>query len=464
MSLLERLESLPVKSLYIGVLMVMICTLSLSFLAFHLIAAHVQKIEIDPTFDKFDQLQLESAIDEFQSGGRPALHDYLAGLDRIFGGKHYLLDAKGVDLVTGDNQSRLLPRPPATSSRLRTHGRWIVTREATDRQHWFAGEGELGRPQTRTFLPYYFLVIGATVVLCWIASIGVVLPIHKIAATIAQFGDGNLSIRVQTKRHDEIGQLGRSFNRMAGRLERLIVSERRLLGDISHELRSPLARLKFAVKLARTSPDSNSALDRIERDVNRITSLVADIVEITTIEGNPTMRDLTSVNAREVVDEVVRDCTVEAQFRECSIAVKGELAHEVRGNRELLRRAVENVLRNGIRYSPKQSTIQIALEENETHAVIAVRDFGPGVPEDALSRIFDPFFRVEEARETSSGGTGMGLSIAKRAIQVHRGTIVAENALPGLCISIKIPLAAQAASYEHDSAQNAEDSKALKIS
>ncbi len=464
MSLLERLESLPVKSLYIGVLIVMICTLSLSFLAFHLIAAHVQKIEIDPTFDKFDQLQLESAIDEFQSGGRPALHGYLAGLDRIFGGRHYLLDAKGIDLVTGDNQSRLLPRPPATSSRLRTHGRWIVTRESTDRQHWFAGEGELGRPQTRTFLPYYFLVIGATVVLCWIASIGVVSPIHKIAATIAQFGDGNLSVRVQTKRHDEIGQLGRSFNRMAGRLERLIVSERRLLGDISHELRSPLARLKFAVKLARTSPDSNSALDRIERDVNRITSLVADIVEITTIEGNPTMRDLTSVNAREVVDEVVRDCTVEAQFRECCIAVKSELAHEARGNRELLRRAVENVLRNGIRYSPKQSTIQITLEENETHAVIAVRDFGPGVPADALSRIFDPFFRVEEARETSSGGTGMGLSIAKRAIQVHRGTIVAENALPGLRISIQIPLAAQTASYEHDSARNAEDSKALKIS
>jgi signal transduction histidine kinase len=464
MSLPEQLKWLPVKSLYFRVLLVMISILSLSFLAFHLIATHVQRIEIDPTFDKFDELQLESALDEYQSGGKPALRDYLAGLDRIFGGSHYLLDAKGIDVVTGMSQSRLLPPPPAVKSRIRAHDRWIISHQSRDRRYWFAGEGEVGRPQTWTFLPYYFLVIGATVVLCWIASIGVVSPIHRIAGTIAQFGEGNLSARVQTKRQDEIGQLGHSFNRMAERLERLIVSERRLLGDISHELRSPLARLKFAVKLARTSPDSNSALDRIERDVNRITSLVADIVEITSIEGDPTMRDMTSVNAREVIDEVVRDCALEAQFRECSICLKGELRHEVVGNHELLRRAIENVLRNGIRYSPKNSTIQLALEENDGHASIAVRDFGPGVPEDALARIFDPFFRVEEARDANSGGTGMGLSIAKRAVQLHQGTITAANAFPGLRVCITIPLATQPASNKHDSAQGLEDSKALKIS
>ncbi len=464
MSLLERLESLPVKSLYIGVLLVMICILSLSFLAFHMIAVHVQKIEIDPTFDKFDELQLQGSLDEFRTGGRPALRSYLAGLDRIFSGNHYLLDANGIDLVTGNDQSRLLPPPPATKSRIRAHGRWIVTHKSADGQYWFAGEGATGRPQTSTFLPYYFLVIGATVVLCWIASIGVVSPIHRIAGTIAQFGDGNLSVRVQTKRQDEIGQLGRSFNRMAERLERLIVSERRLLGDISHELRSPLARLKFAVKLARTSPNSTIALDRIERDVNRITSLVADIVEITAIEGDPSMRDMTTVNAREVVDDVVRDCALEAQFRGCSITLKGELTHAITGNRELLRRALENVLRNGIRYSPTNSTIQLTLEETPRDAILTVRDFGPGVPQDALARLFDPFFRVEEARDTSSGGTGMGLSIAKRAVQVHRGTIVAENALPGLRVRITIPLAPQPALNKYDSVQSVEDSKALKIS
>ena len=130
-------------------------------------------------------------------------------------------------------------------------------------------------------------MIGATAVLCWLASVGVVSPMRRIAASIALFGQGNLSVRVQTRRQDEIGQLGRSFNQMAERLERLIVSERRLLGDISHELRSPLARLKFAIKLARTSADSKAALDRIERDVDRISSLVADILEINFIECGP---------------------------------------------------------------------------------------------------------------------------------------------------------------------------------
>jgi len=227
---------------------------------------------------------------------------------------------------------------------------------------------------------------------------------------------------------------------MAERLQRLIVSERRLLGDISHELRSPLARLKFAVRLARTSPDSSAALDRIERDVDRITSLVADIVEITFIEGDPAVRGTEVVRAGDIVDEVISDCAVEAEIRGCVLAVNGRLAGEVLGNRELLRRAVENVLRNGIRYSPEQSTIDVSITEDGCAANIAVRDYGPGVPEDALTRIFDPFFRVEEARDASGGGSGLGLSIAKRAMQVHHGSITAENASPGLLVRIAIPL------------------------
>lgn len=442
MYLSERLKALPTKSLYVGVLLAMVSTLSLSFLAFQAIANHVQRMQIDPTFHKFDELQLESARYEWQTNGRIALKDYLWSLDRIFGGFHYLLDANGNDLLTGQSRSALLPAPPATMSRVGAHGHWTLSHRASDGKFWFAAEGQLDRPHIWTFLPYYFLVIGATCALCWLASMGVISPIRKIAGTIGQFGQGNLSIRVKTKRQDEIGQLGRSFNQMADRLERLIVSERRLLGDISHELRSPLARLKFAVKLARTSPDSNAALDRIERDVDRITSLVADIVEITFIEGDPTVQDTGIVHAGEIIDEVVRDCALEAQFRECRIEVTGRLDGEVLGNRELLRRAIENVLRNGIRYAPKHTSIQLSITENGREATIAVRDYGPGVPEDALTRIFDPFFRVEEARNINGGGSGMGLSIAKRAVQLHHGTITAANASPGLCVRITIPLAA----------------------
>jgi signal transduction histidine kinase len=229
---------------------------------------------------------------------------------------------------------------------------------------------------------------------------------------------------------------------MAERLERLIVSERRLLGDISHELRSPLARLKFAIKLARTSADSKSALDRIERDVDRIASLVADIVEVNFIECGPVVEGAGILRAADIMDEVVRDCQVEAEIRGCSITVNGNLSGQIMGNRELLRRAVENVLRNAIHYSPENSTIDVSIAEDSCTAAIAVRDYGPGVPEDALTQIFDPFFRVDEARDVMSGGSGLGLSIAKQAVQVHQGTITAENASPGLRVKITIPLCA----------------------
>ena len=441
MYLPERLKSLPMKSLYYGVLLAMVTTLSLSFLVFHAISDRMQKKSIDPAFDRIDEFELESARGALNSGGPKALMDYLTRLNLIFGGSsHYLLDAHGIDLVSGENRAALLPPAPLSKWRTRAQGHYIRSHRSADGQYWIAAVGLLDRPHIWTFLPYYFLVIGATGVLCWLASAGVVSPIRRIAASIALFGQGNLSIRVHTRRQDEIGQLGRSFNQMAERLQGLIVSERRLLGDISHELRSPLARLKFAVKLARTSADSNAALDRIERDVDRIASLVADIVEITFIEGDPAVQGAGIVRAGDIIDEVIRDCAVEAEIRGCRIAVNGRLAGEVLGNRELLRRAVENVLRNGIRYSPEHSTIDVSIAEDSRAAIVAVRDYGPGVPEDTLTRIFDPFFRVEEARDATGGGSGLGLSIAKRAVQVHHGTITAENASPGLRVQITIPL------------------------
>jgi len=418
--------------------------LTLSFLAFNAISQRMQEQAFTPLFAKFDGLQLESARHELESGGKPALKQYLAELDRTFTGAHYLLDANGVDVLTGEPRAALLPPPPATTERVRKGGRWTIAHRAPDGKYWFAAAGQLGRPQLGTFLPYYFLVMATTGVLCWIAAVGVVSPVRRIAAVISQFGHGNLAARVVTRREDEIGQLGRSFNRMAERLEKLIVSERRLLGDISHELRSPLARLKVAVKLARTSGDSQAALDRIERDVDRIASLVHDIVEITSFEDDPALQGTELVSAGTIVEEVVRDCALEAQFRGCTIQVDGALTSQVVGNRELLRRAVENVLRNGIRYSPEKAKIELSVDEDERKATIAVRDYGPGVPGEALTRLFDPFFRVESARDSNGGGSGLGLSIAKRAVLLHRGAISAQNASPGLRVQITIPIARHA--------------------
>jgi len=436
-----RLKTFPMKSLYIGVLLAMVITLSLSFFMFRAIADRMQRKTIDPAFERIDELELESARGALASSGPKALQTYLTSLDRVFvGSTHYFLDAHGVDVLNGENRAEFLPPAPRTEWRTHANGHYIKAQRSPDGQYWIVNTGLSEGPHLWTFLPYYFLVIGATLLLCWLASVGVISPVRRIAASIALFGQGNLSVRVQTNRQDEIGQLGRSFNQMAERLQRLIVSERRLLGDISHELRSPLARLKFAIKLARTSADNKTALDRIERDVDRIASLVADIVDITFIESDPAAHSAKIECTGEIVDDVVRDCAVEAEMRACRIAVNGRLAGQVQGNRELLRRAVENVLRNAIRYSPEHSTIDVSISEDSSSANIAVRDYGPGVPDDALTRIFDPFFRVEEARDAMSGGSGLGLSIAKQAVQVHHGTIVAENASPGLRVQITIPL------------------------
>jgi len=443
MFLPERPKRFPSKSLYVGVLLAMLTTLSLSFILFQAISDRMQKSSIDPTFDRFDEVELESGRDALRNGGVPALAHYMDSLNRIFGdSQHYLLDAQGKDLVSGEARAELLPPPPAVKWRIHAHGYWIISHRSADGEYWFAAVGPISdRPHIWTFLPYYFLVIGATGLLCWLASIWVVSPLHKIAASIALFGQGDLSVRIDTRRRDEIGQLGRSFNQMAERLQRLIMSERRLLGDISHEIRSPLARLKFAVKLARTSPDGNAALDRIERDVDRMTSLVADIVEINVAEGDSDIRGR-PIRPVEIIREVVRDCAVEAEIRGCRIKFDWSFDGEILGNRELLRRAIENIVRNAIRYSPERSTIDISISADSCNANIVVRDYGPGVPEEMLARIFDPFFRVEEARDATSGGSGLGLSIAKRAVLVHHGTIAAENALPGLRVQIAIPLVA----------------------
>jgi signal transduction histidine kinase len=432
---------LQLKSLVVATLVSLVVILALSFLVFQAISNRMTELRIEPTFEKMDEVQLESARSAYEHRGIEGLTDYMAMLNRIFTGSHYLLDASGADLLTGQDLHTLLPPPPSGHARSNDgHGHWIISHRAGDGKYWFAATGQVGRIQIWTFLPYYFLVIAATAAVFWLTAVGVVLPIRRIASTIAIFGQGDLSARIQTRRPDEIGQLARSFDQMAERLERLIVSERQLLGDISHELRSPLARLKFAVKLARTAPDPQSALDRIERDIDRIATLVADIVEVTFVEGDPALRGAESVPVTELVEDVVRDCAVEAEIRGCYIRLTGGITGNILGSREMLRRAVENVLRNAVRYSPKDAAVEVSVTEADRNAVIIVRDHGPGVPEEALARIFDPFYRVEEARDKKGGGSGLGLAIARRAAQAHHGSIDAENMYPGLRVRIVLPL------------------------
>lgn len=427
------------RSLYLGILLAMAIILSVSVLVFFVISHEIERTYFLPVFDAMDEVEVQDAREMLETRGPEAVAAYMHRLNSVFGGSHYLLDANGTDVLTGENRSSLLPKAPLNKWRGHINGKAIVTHLSADGRYWFLAVST-AQPRNAPFYRYYLLVVGASAVLCWLAAVRVVSPIRQITATIEQFGRGDLSARVKTERRDEIGTLSRSFNSMAERLEKLVLSEHRLLEDISHELRSPLARLKFSVKLARTAVDRDAALDRVKRDVDRLTTLVSELVEMTRVEGDPGCRKSETVCMNGVVAETVRDASLEVEARGCSVNVQGKLSGKITGDRELLRRAVENVLRNAVRYSPPKAKIDIALQEQNGTASITIRDYGSGIPEPFLDKIFDPFFRVEEARDSETGGIGLGLSIAKRAIQLHHGTILARNAEPGLSVQITLPL------------------------
>jgi len=278
---------------------------------------------------------------------------------------------------------------------------------------------------------------------CWLLAVNIASPLRGLARTVDRFGAGNLTVRVNSQRKDEIGELSRAFDRMAERIGTLLTAERRLLQDISHELRSPLARLSFAAELVRTAEDQDAALARLKKEIQRLATLVDSLLQVTRAEGDPLTSAAEDLRLDSLVEEVVEDCRVEADVRQCTIALQAGAPVSVCGDRELLRRAIENVVRNSIHYAPPNSTVDVELDATGDAARVAVRDRGPGVPEEALDKIFQPFYRVDDSRHSSTGGMGLGLAIAMRAVRLHNGRLWAQNAHPGLRVSIELPLSAR---------------------
>src|SRR5271170_1547598 len=426
------------RSLYVGILLAMAGTLSLSLVVFLAISRQIERVTVYRTFERTDELQLEEAREALERGGPAAVSAYMQRSNRIFDGSHYLLNSAGIDVVSGQDRSNLIPGAGAVEGRQHRAGDVVISRRTADGAYWFIAVAPI-RSRPWVFFPYYLLVIGATGVLCWGGAVWLVSPIRNLTAAVERFGHGDLAARWHTGRRDEIGYLAHAFNDTAEHMQRLLTSERRLLADISHELRSPLARLKFAVRLARSSADQGHALDRIERDVDRIASMVSELVEITRAEGDPEARKFEIVDLAQVVNDIVSEERLDAELRERRLQVSGQFERPLWGDPELLRRAVANVLRNAIRYSPSHAAVEVRLAETADTSIVEIRDHGPGVPEELLPQIFKPFFRAEESRDSNSGGIGLGLSIAMRAVQVHQGTITAENANPGLKVQIVLP-------------------------
>ncbi|MDX2438595.1 MAG: ATP-binding protein, partial [Acidobacteriota bacterium] len=244
------------------------------------------------------------------------------------------------------------------------------------------------------------------------------------------------------RRRDEIGQLAREFDTMAEQLERLVGSQRRLLSDVSHELRSPLARLRVALELARDRGGmaADEYFDRMERESARIDDLIGQLLLLERLAAGKPDGEKTTFALADLVGEVVDDASFEASVSGIEVAVETGVDVAVEGYPNLVRSAVDNVLRNAIRHTPASTTVDVDLGVDADWVKITVRDRGPGVPEEHLGSLFAPFTRVAEARERTTGGAGLGLAIARRAVELHDGTVSARNHPDGgLEVELRLP-------------------------
>ena len=272
-------------------------------------------------------------------------------------------------------------------------------------------------------------------------------PVTKLRTATRELAGGNLGVRVGPSlgnRRDELASLGVDFDLMAQQIETLITGQRRLLGDISHELRSPLARLNVALELARqkAGPEAEAALERIQREAENLNEMIGQLLALTRLESGEASVANTEFDLSQMLREIADDADFEARGRGRSVIVKKTEPSVTLGNYELLRRAIENVVRNAVQYTAPNTAVEVELinEDAGSAAVITVRDHGAGVPESDLKNIFRPFYRVDEARDREAGGVGLGLAIAERAIKLHGGSVKADNAIDGgLLVTLKIP-------------------------
>lgn len=286
------------------------------------------------------------------------------------------------------------------------------------------------------------LILTALIV-CFVFARYLAAPVIRLSDAAKSLAAGNLQTRVAPVigyRRDEIGRLARDFDEMAERIEALITSQKRLTRDVSHELRSPLARLNVALELAKqkSSPETVGLLERIERESNRLNQMISQILTLSKLESQSETIEKSPVNLCRLVERVVADANFEAAAQGKKVEFTKSSECEIYGNELLLRSAVENVLRNALRYT--KNTVKVSLIKEKPYVEVVIKDDGDGVAEEELKNLFTPFYRVGEARERKSGGVGLGLAIAEQAVHSHKGKIRAENAKNGgLLVEIKLP-------------------------
>lgn len=299
----------------------------------------------------------------------------------------------------------------------------------------FFGESQL------RYLRYGALLLTALLV-CYALARYLSSPIQKIRRATQKLAEGELNTRVGDKvgmRRDELAKLAKDFDVMAERIESLITSQQRLSRDVSHELRSPLARMNVALEIAKqkSNGDTLPFLDRIETESNRLNEMISRLLTLARLETGSPGFERSEIDLKPLVEQVVSDADFEANAVGKSVRITHADNCRIMGNEELVGSAVENVLRNAVRYTRDGTAVEVSLKSSNGSAIVSVQDHGGGVPDDELQNLFRPFYRVGEARDRNSGGTGLGLAIAEQAIKVHKGRIQARNVGDGLSVEIR---------------------------
>jgi two-component system sensor histidine kinase CpxA len=402
------------------------------------------------------------AAQVFESGGGDALKQWIAELsppalrDRTF-----VLDATGHDLLDrplpafpGGGREDAAPaaaRPRSTSGPI---GRSLMLVGSDGRAYRvvvtngpFRGPirrfGELELPGVRAATLIIALVVSAVV--CFLLARYLTAPVDQLRDATQRIAAGDLNVRVLPRlkgRKDDLGLLAADFDVMAERVRSLLESKHQLLRDVSHELRSPLARLQLALSLAqRGDAGAMENLARIGREADRLEQLIARALLLARLERPALGTESERVNVAALLAEIVADVGIEAEARHTRVELATSGTIEVMGDREALRSAFENVLRNAVHYSPTDSDLRVRAARRDATIEVVIEDQGPGVPEKDLALIFEPFYRVDASRDRAEGGEGLGLAIAARAVALHHGAIDARN-LSGTGLAVRIVLPA----------------------
>ncbi len=412
-------------------------------------------------FDDVVAVFASTAAETLDTGGAQALEAYLQRIEAAGRIHAYMLDERGAPLLgrtpppaaiellserrrerEGSPPSRftgqeLIVASPTTGPSGRRYT-LVLTVPAGPRPDLFANPW--------LFALRLLAVVATAGLVCFALARYLASPIVKLRHATARLAEGDLTTRVTPslgRRRDELTSLGRDFDFMAEQIEALVTSQRTLLGDISHELRSPLARLSVALELARrrSGPEATDALDRIERESERLNEMIGRLLTLTRLDEGAAEATSAPVDLAALVESVASDADFEARATDRSVECVRLDPCTVRGDEALLLSAVENVVRNAMRYTRAGTAVEIELRRAEREATLVVRDHGEGVPEAALGSIFRPFYRVADARDRRSGGVGLGLAIVERAIRLHGGSVRAANASGGgLSVEIRLPV------------------------